>query len=383
MADNNFLPLESTGGTLPHAESGASNQFQPLTSSGYEINHASQVNALLPALEGSTQTMAADNIATQAATLPALTGTGTWGWRFKGKFKFLIFTGHADVPAVARQAAMLPALTGSGDMLVGNMAEGSGSFPMLVAGDAWTGATGAALLPALEGFATTLAFDEARHIARFPSLKGFGSASLYSYAASGFGVFPALRAANVLARGLMLLPRLHGLGRMTNAATFVTVAYAYNLHRNAMTTFANFPFRAFVRFQNQYYGVGFNGGLYRLAGDFDDKTLSGAANDTPINWSFETGYDDADSPALKGIPAVYIDGVIEKGAELTIVTDKRARYTYTLDSGSGVADYRTHRVPTGRGLRSRNIGVAMSNMQGGFAEIDQLAPHYVISPRSI
>jgi hypothetical protein len=188
-------------------------------------------------------------------------------------------------------------------------------------------------------------------------------------------VLPALRSAAGSSIHIVL-PRLQVVGLASNAiAANVPQGWAMNVANGAVTRFTNYPFRTFVRFENNYYGVGMSGGLYKIGGDLDV--------DKPIAWDFETGLDDLDNPAQKGILGVYVDGVIEKGAELTIITDTRARYTYTMYTRSHGDDYRPYRVECGRGIRTRNVGIAMSSTVGGYVEVNQIAPKFVISKRSV
>jgi hypothetical protein len=81
-------------------------------------------------------------------------------------------------------------------------------------------------------------------------------------------------------------------------------------------------------------------------------------------WQFETGLDDMDNPAQKGILGVYVDGVFEKGVDLTIITDTAARYKYPMHTPNKKVDHRPYRVSVGRGIRTRNIGIAIGSDVG-------------------
>jgi hypothetical protein len=147
-----------------------------------------------------------------------------------------------------------------------------------------------------------------------------------------------------------------------------------NVSNTAMTQFTNFGYRAFARAFDQYWGVGLDGGLYLLQGNDDAGTA--------IDWAWETGLSDLGSRALKGILGVYIDGVVEPGCTLTVVTE-RGRYVYTHKPRGVKNDHETQRVSTGRGLRSVNLGLGMASTVGAYVEIDSLTPDYVITSRNL
>jgi len=306
--------------------------------------------------------------------LPKVRAVGYGGGSADVTLPVVTFAGAMDIPNLARAEIVLPAVTVEGSMLVGLSASAAIVLPLMyVLGH--TGGKAELVFPSLLGGGAASVMESAQAALTFPRVLAGGTGFLWSEVASGHIVLPALRA-GANAHASIVLPRLLVEGLASNdPALNVTQAWAMNIGTGAMTQFTNFPFRAFVRFNNQYYGVGMSGGLYLLEGDTDAGTA--------IPWEFETGMDDLDNPAQKGILGVYVDGLIQKGAELTVVTDTRARYVYPLSAPNTATEYRPHRVLVGRGIRSRSIGLAMRSTVGGYVEVNQLAPLYVVSKRSI
>jgi hypothetical protein len=194
--------------------------------------------------------------------------------------------------------------------------------------------------------------------------------------ASAVIVLPKLTTGAQGRGSVIRLPRLVVLATATNAGADAHQTWVYNVKTNTVTQFNNYAFRAFVRWRDRYYGVGMDGGLYLLEnGDVDVAS--------PIPWAFETGLDDMDSNAIKGISGLYVEGTIEKGATISIINDTKQRYTYSMYTPSAGSDQRAYRVITGKGIRTRNVGIAMASTVGGYVEVDQIAPKYVISKRNI
>ena len=319
-------------------------------------------------------TMYANARATGSPYLPKVRAVGYGGASGAVTFPTVTFAGSMNIPNLARAEITLPAVTMEGSMLVGLSASAAIVLPLMrVLGH--TGGKAALVLPSVLGTGAASVMESAHAALTFPRVLIEGTGFLWSEVASGHIVLPALHA-GANAHASIVLPRLIIEGLASNdPALNVAQAWATNIDTGAVTQFTNFPFRAFVRFNNQYYGIGMSGGLYLLEGDTDAGTA--------IPWEFETGMDDLDNPAQKGILGVYVDGLIQKGAELTVITDTRARYVYPLSAPNTATEYRPHRVLVGRGIRSRSIGLAMRSLVGGYVEVNQLAPLYVVSKRSI
>jgi hypothetical protein len=307
-----------------------------------------------------------------AVVLPSLSAKGYGGGNASISLLHVVASGSATVQEVARAALVLPSLQARGTALAGGMAEAALLLRSVVA-SGWGGATGRASLPSVAATGHAYVEEHAFAAIQLRALSAAGTGFTWSEVARGAIVLPALVAGDN-GRGVIILPHMLAGGYATNNIAASTQAWVYNVKHGAVTQFTNFPFRVFVRWRNRYYGVGLQGGLY-LLGDGTD------AGD-PIAWNFETGLDDMDNPAQKGVMGVYIDGLIAKGAELTLVTDTRARYTYELRTPVNSEDYRPYRVSTGRGIRTRSVGIAMSSTIGGDVTINQIAPEFVISKRN-
>jgi hypothetical protein len=239
------------------------------------------------------------------------------------------------------------------------------------------------LLPALEGglagggiisfnSQTSLSFD-----ITLPRLQTSATMTAPTAGYRFFVVLPALMMSHGLA-GRVLLPALRASARFSVpllAGQAVQYrGWAMNLQNNAVTEFAGFDFRAMGFAYNQHYGVGMDGGLYRMGGDKDV--------DRPIAWAWESGLGDLGMNAQKGLLALYVDGLFENTATFSIQTDN-ARRIYGHRAKGDVANHLTHRVPLGRGVRTRNFAIGMADEAGGYLELDKITPEYVITSMNL
>jgi hypothetical protein len=309
-----------------------------------------------------------------ASQLPRITAKGYGGATAKISLPAIGFAGGMTIPNLGRVTATLPTVTGSGTGLTGMIASIAMTLPKL-SGVSYAGAKAVIVLPKLVPNAHAFVAEHGAVAILLPKLRmsGVGHRSVDSAYANI--LLPKLYSGQQVRNNVIMLPRLAVNAHFTNVAVATMQAWSLNLKNNAMTQFLNFPFRAFVRWQNKYYGIGISGGLYLLEGDTD----VGA----PIGWEFETGHDDLGSNAQKGVSGVYIEGIIAAGATLTLIDDHHNRYEYNTHSTSPVTDQRTYRVVTGKGLRSRNYAINMKNALGGYMEVNQIAPKFVISKRNV
>jgi hypothetical protein len=125
---------------------------------------------------------------------------------------------------------------------------------------------------------------------------------------------------------------------------------------------------------DRHYGVGLDGGLYLLGGDND----AGA----PISWEWLTGLSDFQSRALKGMLALYVDGIAEPGVDFTVVTDRGA-YVYSHHPHGTINSHQTQRVSIGRRLRSVNWAFGMKSTKGAYIELDSLTPEIQLGDRNL
>jgi hypothetical protein len=264
--------------------------------------------------------------------------------------------------------------TASGTGLTGDIMSAAIVLPRL-SGIGYGGITGAITLPKLRVSGHAFVMEHASAAILIPKLKVQGTGHRSGETAGGNIILPKLVMAQQIRGAAIVLPRLVVHALLTNGGLTTAQAWAMNVKNKAVTQFTNFPFRAFVRWRDHYYGVGMAGGLYLLEGDTDAGT--------PIPWEWETGLDDLGSNAQKGISGLYIEGAIEAGATVTVVNDKKQRYTYALHTSGAGSDRRTYRVITGKGIRTRNIGIGMANPNGGYMEVNLVSPKLVVSKRNV
>jgi hypothetical protein len=373
----NFLPFEALGDrNKPRGHSSASNVMQPWYTQGASYGHMS-ADLTLPSLQ-LTARMRADNQSEIAFTLPALQMRMYTGATVRMTLPALKLTAAMTIPNLMRISMALPSLQATADMLVGGKAEILATLPMLqlYMRMGWRGAFN---LPSLQMSMHMLPVDHAAITMRLPALQLVAHMTRFSEVMSINITLPALQGAVRRMEVSMVLPALQARMHMQQSvlAASAMQTWAWNVRRNAMTRWTNYAFRDFVRFNNKYYGVGYDGVLYLLDGDTD----AGA----PIPWAWETGFENFDSPAQKGVMAMYIQGRLERGAELTLRTDKNIVYTYRTytDDRIGRSDYRTYRVITGKGIRSGRFAIGMQSSVGGYMGINRVAPTMVVSKRNI
>jgi len=375
---NVTLKFESTAGAGSttgdtHWQSGQSNAAQAFQGAASQYAHMTAV-IRLPKMDGSAS-MHSNPTASMAGRLPSMRVHAYGGATARVSLPAVRFSGGMTIPNIGRVTATLPLVQGSASALAGFTAQMVGALPH-VSGVAYCGAKAVIRLPSM--IVASHAFVGERGIGaiRLPKMTGASTGHRSSDTASAIIILPKLTTGAQGRGSVLRLPRLVVLATATTAGAAPSQTWAYNVSKNVVTQFSNYAFRAFVRWQDRYYGVGMDGGLYLLEnGDVDVAT--------PIPWSFETGLDDMDSNAIKGVSGVYVEGTIEKGATLALVTDIKQRYTYDMKTPSAGSDQRVYRVVTGKGIRSRNIGIAMASTVGGYVEVDQIAPKYVISKRNI
>lgn len=330
----------------------------------------------LPTLSA-TGTMHVNPRANAAMQLPRLTLRAFGGVTARITLPAVRFAGGMTIPNIARVTATLPLLTLSATGKTGMTAQVAMVLPKLTV-ISYCGARAAIVLPKLISAAHGFVGEHASAVIQLPKLRGASAGHRLSDTASAIIVLPKLVMAQNVRNLPVYLPRLVVRAYATNNAVATAQCWAMNITNKAVTQFTNYPFRAFVRWRDRYYGVGFNGGLYLLEGD-KDATVTPAA---PIPWAWETGLDDLDSAAMKGISAIYVEGTIEPGATVLVVDDYRNRRTYSMHAKAGF-NQATYRVITGKGIRTRNVGIGMASVVGGYMELTQISPELVVSKRNI
>jgi hypothetical protein len=279
------------------------------------------------------------------------------------------------VPNVLRVAASLPHLTaGTISGTIAGSTAGVGTLPLPTV-VMRRGSALAPVLPALTGSAHAIPNLHLSFSVKLPSLDGAAAGTNAQHVIHApLLILPKLAGLSGHIGAAITLPALHGGATIVAGTQAVRQAWAMNIKNSAVTEFTNFPFRAFARAYERYYGVGLDGGFHRFGGDLDVAA--------PISWEWRTGLSDLNSRAGKGVLALYLDGVAETGCEFMVETD-RGTFWYTHRPHGTANDHQTQRVMIGKQLRSVNWAFGMRSTKGAYFEIDALAPEYQISDRNL
>lgn len=314
-------------------------------------------------------------LAEVAATLPMLTCSAAAGIAAVAVLPHLTASAGATIPVYGRVAAALPRLVSSGHSNSTTLAEGAGTLPRLTGAMAVGWSFSPKVLPSLQGSArahTALSLSLGAQPPTLPSLRASGSWTQVRGVLRANVLLPMLTGAGLALDAKIALPTFRLTAHITNGTAAVYQAWAMNLSNKGVSQFTNFPFRQMTRAFDRYSMVGFDGNLYDLGGDTD--------NTVPINWRLRTGISDLNTRGLKGVLGVYIDGIVEAAVDVDLVLDTGV-YTYTHVPRGVPNNYKTHRVSTGRGLRSSNVGVGMAGTC--YIAIDSFTPDYVVSNRNL
>lgn len=330
---------------------------------------------VLPMIEAKGSITRDASISSNAILPHPLITTVRFGVKVDAVLPMLTVDAAGTIDNVLDAAVTLPMLTAQGTGTIGTVASAAIILPhplTTFAQPSWYGAN--VSLPSVQVVGRIVTDLSLSADIRLPRLQAHGSIGAPTGVLNGHVVLPAIQGGRS-AHASILLPMLIVSAHVQNATTGETrIAYAMNLKTGAVTEFTNFAFRAMGRAYNLYWGIGLDGNLYRFGGDLDD-TL-------PIAWEWESGIEDFGSPGQKGVKAVYIDGVFENGATLLVQTDD-ARRVYSHRAAGNYKNHRQHRILTGKGVRSLNLGFGMANAKGGYLELDRITPEYVIIPRNL
>ena len=367
--DGSFLPLQGLGGNAYGEGSGST---PALTGQGYQIVHHPGAALTLPMVE-MTFSVAGGGSATAAVLLPALTGAAWVGAQSAILLPGLTVAGTGTVVPQAIGAMTLPMLTMDGTVKVGVVGSAYLTLPKL--GVVGRGAgQGALALPSLLVVGNVSTAERSSAAVTLPLLQTSGNVSVFSYPAFGALVLPAL-IGGPYTNAFLTLPAL----RMSAQASVLVEAAAFegwaiNIRNNAVTRVTNWPFTRIVQWGDKLMGVAADG-LYLIGGVLDAGV--------PIAWEWRTGLGDLDQPGTKRIPMLYVDGVID--GEIFVVTkdDKGDVRKYRYEANRGRV-HMPHRRELGKGVRTRNIALGMSNgPNGAYIEIDGMEPEATVTQRSV
>lgn len=365
------LYFESTAGVTTKGGTGQSNQTQAFTSEASAYRHLS-VAVELPVLR-TAGFFDVGFVMDVAVTLPML----TIGWKepLRAEVTLPALEASANIlaPSILSSAVTLPALTTSATLLAGYTLSSQITLPNLQT-QMQTGWRIALGLPSLSIAGSLNVWSSITAGIELPHLQASGAFSEYSKVLRAAITLPALQAGDSL-NAAIVLPSLQLTATLSPPAQQVTYGgWSMTIDNGAVTELSNFAFKEIVRFEGGYYGLGFDGAVYAVGGDTDAGT--------PIDWEWETGKTDLTSPGQKGIPAMYLHGQIENDVFFTVVTDTDTRYVYKHPI-RGAMNHKPHRIDVGRGIRSRTFAFGMNSTLGGYVELDDLKPEYVVSRRNM
>jgi hypothetical protein len=377
------LYFESTSsggsGAETHAESGQTNQALPFTSQASNTGHMS-VAGVMPAMDGaaplSQNLIGPANHFTAAIIFPLITGAAYGGATYSGAFGPITGTGTITNHSVLRCGAVLPIMTGSADIKAGALMEVVGTLP-LITSTFRTGWQIGVTLPPITCTCHIAVHETLGTGANFPAIECKATFTNKQTVLNMAGIMPPILGVGSTDVGVEL-PPIIGSAHITDTLG-TAQTWVMNVENHAVTEFSNFSFRAFARAFNSYWGVGFDGNLYKMGGDSDNNT----SPSSPIDWEFETGLSDLGTRGVKGVLGIYIDGVVERGAFVTVVTDRNQRFVYRHLVSGDPEDHEPQRVTTGKGIRTGSIGLGMSSPTGAYCEIDSMTPEYVVSNRNL
>jgi hypothetical protein len=142
----------------------------------------------------------------------------------------------------------------------------------------------------------------------------------------------------------------------------IFAAWCMNVESTKVSTYAQFPFNALVRYGGQHFGVAADG-IYLLEG-VDDAGAD-------INAELKFGYDDFGSDQFKRVPHVYVGCKAEGNLQFTLSVDGKPEYATSFSpEEEGIHNTR---VKPGRGHRGRYWQPGLLNVAGVDFEIASLS----------
>ena len=368
-----FLALESLGNqsakALVYAQSGKSSNLSNLASSGGTFRHAT-VAVTVP-MQKLFFTVNVGGRSTGRCVVPLQRAVGYGGENAKVTVPLQTLVATGTVMTVGRAALTVPVQTMAAHALVGLRLGAALIVPMQTLSSRM-GARATLAVPMQIVAAHAWLAPRSTAALRVPLQSATGTMSVSSYPSRAALVVPMIVAGPYVSARLSM-PMQYMTGTFVLPAGYE--AWVMNIRNNGVTRWTNFPFTQFARVGSTTYAVGSDGNLYQLGGDLDVTT--------PIQWTWETGLSDLDSPGIKHIPYLYMDGIIDGTIEITLIDDRGREFMYEYDTQSRGAVHQPHRRKLGNGIRARSVAVRLGSVTGAYAEIDSLEPEATITQRSI
>jgi len=205
-------------------------------------------------------------------------------------------------------------------------------------------------------------------------LQASGNVLVYGYQITGNAILRPLYTSTG-SRGLATLPALLARGVLLDP-TGVFEGWAWNVRTGGATRITNLPFLQLLQVPGgPLLGIANDGNVYQLTGDKDLNQ--------PIPWEFETGLADMDESAMKRVPYVYIDGIVQGTIDITVLTDNPGKtYTYEYEAVD-TAHHKPHKRKLGNAIYTRSMAFRLSSDRGTYVEIDSVEPEIKVTPRRV
>ena len=158
------------------------------------------------------------------------------------------------------------------------------------------------------------------------------------------------------------IPFISAYGTGQQAAGLVYSAVAMHTENQSLTTYTNFPFNSFAKFNGVYLAAG-DGGLFTLSGDtFDGVAIQSAAR---------VGMTDMGSSRLKKVDRVYVGLRTDGDMIFRVITEETNVRDYLL-AYSGIPTLRGKRVMIGKGIMARYWQFELRNVNGSSFDLNMI-----------
>lgn len=373
-ASGSFLPLEGLGGNRTnYGVSGAANHLTGLTGSGATYYHSSA--ALTVPMQTVVITAGMGGTFSADLRVPRQIADGDSGSdvSLTVPMQVLDATGTVDPTLRCHLTVPMQVLAASG--LSGATYATALRVPLQIV-EGQFGWTAALAVPAQTVAAQVSVMESSTFKMTVPLQSVSGTFSTTSSPGYGAVVVPMI-VAGPYGSVFLSVPVMQVAGQV--GSTFTASAdfegWAMNVRNGGVTRWTNYPFTQFARAGKETYAVGADGNLYLLGGDLDVTA--------PIAWEFETGLENLDSPGLKHIPYLYMDGIIDGNIEIVLLDDRGREFAYEYDTKDRGAVHQQHRRKLGNGIRTVNVGFRFRSTSGAYIELDSFSPEATVTQRNL
>ena len=151
------------------------------------------------------------------------------------------------------------------------------------------------------------------------------------------------------------------------------VVFSMNIGRQALTTYENYAFNSFAKYNGKFLGAS-DAGVFILTGADDDGTA--------INAVLRTGMTDFDTSYQKRASRLYLGYRADGDVTTRVITDETDVHGYLLHATSNAGLHGAH-VPVGKGIKARYWQFELQNVAGADFELDSLEVKPIVLRRRI